>query len=256
MDLLAEDRQQDRMVDVVKAPFDITLDEPDRHSPGDEDLAQCRVASAPRAKAVRLGGELRLVVCLQDGAHDLLQQFVRPSRDAERTEFTSFLRDVGPPDGGPSMALVPQPVDDRIDLPPRHPVHGLCRCAPGHRPRIAVDPTVGPQVEVRVVELSIDILQVETLLASLTNDGEDRFGVTHLAYLDFPPSDHLARFAMWPALPAADYYRASVALGLAPLGDLMFPRRRTNQRDLGCPLIPTPRNLSGYHTSRTCSSPE
>jgi site-specific DNA recombinase len=39
VDLLAEDRQQSRMIDVVEASFDITLDEPDRPSPGDEDLA-------------------------------------------------------------------------------------------------------------------------------------------------------------------------------------------------------------------------
>ena len=36
----------------------------------------------------------------------------------------------------------------------------------------------------------------------------------------FGSSDHLSPFAMWPALPTADYYGDSVALGVAPRGSI------------------------------------
>ena len=39
---------------------------------------------------------------------------------------------------------------------------------------------------------------------------------------------HLPPFAMWPAFPTSDYYEGSVAIGLAPVGDLMFPNVSCN----------------------------
>src|SRR5262249_40261348 len=134
-----------------------------------------------------------------------------------RAQLAVPLRDERAPHGGPSVALVAQEPDDVVDLPHRHAIHGLLGRPPRHRAGVLVDPPVCAEEQVRVVELSIDVLQVQTLLASLTDDGEYRFGVPHLAYLHaLSPSDHLAPFAMWPAFPASDYYGASVALGLAP----------------------------------------
>jgi site-specific DNA recombinase len=69
---LAEDRHQDRVVDVVEAPLDVALDEPFRADPGVEDVFQRRVAASVGAESVGVRAELRLVVCLQDGAHGLL----------------------------------------------------------------------------------------------------------------------------------------------------------------------------------------
>ena len=40
------------------------------------------------------------------------------------------------------------------------------------------------------------------------------FDITSTWFLIVPV--HLTRFAMWPAFPAADYYRVSVTMGLAP----------------------------------------
>src|SRR5262249_60240096 len=72
-DLLAENRHQDPVVDVVKAPLDIALDEPGRVLPGVVHLVERGMAASLGSEAVGPVAELRLVVRLQDGAHDLLQ---------------------------------------------------------------------------------------------------------------------------------------------------------------------------------------
>ena len=98
VDLLAEDRQQDRVVDVVKASFDVTLDEPLRALPVLGDVLQRGVTAQTGPEAVGVVAELRLVVRLQDGAHHLLQQLVRPCGNARSTlpHYPSDLRDSSP----------------------------------------------------------------------------------------------------------------------------------------------------------------
>src|SRR5262249_20180934 len=83
-DLFAEDRQQGLVANIVEAPFDITLDEPLRTCPEAEEVTECRVTPAPRSEAVGSVAELRLVIRVQNGPHHLLQQFVRPTGDAQR----------------------------------------------------------------------------------------------------------------------------------------------------------------------------
>ena len=56
----------------------------------------------------------------------------------------------------------------------------------------------------------------------------------------FQPSGHLPPFARCPAFPDSNYYGGSVALGLAPEGDLRFLHNLTSEHGLGPPFIPTP----------------
>src|SRR5882762_4260843 len=65
-DLLAQDRQQDRVVETVEACGDVPLDEPGRACPPSLDLLKGRVAPSAWPKPVRARGELRLEVGLQD----------------------------------------------------------------------------------------------------------------------------------------------------------------------------------------------
>ena len=59
---------------------------------------------------------------------------------------------------------------------------------------------------------------------AVTNDVQDRYGVSHLAYLTVAGHlGHLCSFALYAALPRAlvgrdshDYYEHSVTVGLAP----------------------------------------
>jgi len=219
-DLLAEDRQQDPVVDVVEAPFDISLDEPLRALPGPGDVLQCGVTSQAGSKSVGVDAELRLEVGLQDGAHHLLQQLVAPRRDAERPHLPVGLGDEDASDRGPSIAFMANLFDERLDLLRGHPVHGIVRHPPGEGSGVSRDPTVSLQVEIRVVEPSIDVLQVESVPASFVDDGQRRFGISHVANLPSWLSTYLARFAMWTAFPPSDYYRASVTMRPAPTGPL------------------------------------
>src|SRR5437868_5982228 len=99
-----------------------------------------------------------------------------------------------------------QMFDERRDLLLGHAVHGFRGYAVGQGSIIAIDPTVGTEVEVRVEELSVDVLQNQPSLATISDDAQDRLGVTHLAYLlVLGLQSDLSPFAMWPAFPTADY---------------------------------------------------
>jgi hypothetical protein len=103
--------------------------------------------------------------------------------DAERSQFPILLGDECSPDRGPSITLIPEEIDGFLDLPHRHAIHGFS-CSPlGHRAGVSVDPPVCPQVEVRIVESSLDVPQVFPFLATIPDDGQRRFGVLHVAYL-------------------------------------------------------------------------
>ena len=61
---------------------------------------------------------------------------------------------------------------------------------------------------------------IMTVSVSISSPGDDIHSVqviVHLAPLPFQMSSSLSPFAMWPALPASDYYGDSVTLGLAPV---------------------------------------
>ena len=52
--------------------------------------------------------------------------------------------------------------------------------------------------------------------ATLTDDAQHGYGISHLAYLANWTSNNLPPFAMWAAFPPSDYYGGSVAVGVAP----------------------------------------
>ena len=70
MDLLSQRVQHDLMVKLVKAPGDVTFDKPGRPGPRVRHLAQGGVAATTGPVTVGMIGELRLVVRLQQQAHD------------------------------------------------------------------------------------------------------------------------------------------------------------------------------------------
>ena len=84
----------------------------------------------------------------------------------------------------------------------------------GQRTGVSVDPPVRPQVQIRVVQLTIDVLQVQApsplsrMIASIVS-------ASRISRTSTPPrSDRLSPFAMCPAFPGSDYYGESVAIGL------------------------------------------
>src|SRR5262249_49759853 len=108
-DAFAKDVQQDLVIDIVETSFDVTLDEPLGPVPHPLDTLQGGVAPAPRPETEGVVGELRFVVRLQNGADHILQELIRPCRDAERPRLPIPLRDVDPTHRGPSIALMANP---------------------------------------------------------------------------------------------------------------------------------------------------
>lgn len=147
------------MVDVIEASFDISFDEPLRAVPSMLDSGQGRMATMLRTETVGVLAKLRLVVCFQDGTHDLLQQFVGPDGDAEWSHLPIGLGNILPPRRRPSVSLMTESVDDRRDLRLGHAVHGFCGHSSGHRTGVSIEAPVRPQVQIRVEELSINFLQ-------------------------------------------------------------------------------------------------
>src|SRR5262249_3829390 len=208
-------------IDVVEKSLNISLDEPLGPDPALLDLDQGGVATSVRPEAVGESRELRLVIRLQEGADYFLQQFVAPGRHPQWSETSFLLGDVDPADGSPAVAFRAELLDDRPDHLLGHAVHGLRRRAWGHGSIVAIDPAVSAEVEAWVEQLSVDVLQNQSSLATILDDAQDRLGVSHLAYLlDLGSRSDLPPFAVWPAFPAADYYGGSVALGVAPRGSI------------------------------------
>jgi len=97
---------------------------------------------------------------------------------------------------------------------------------------IGVQVGVGPQVQVLVVELPVEVFHRQSLLSAFSENAKDSVSVSHLEYLSlFLESDYLpfhlcprgglspsfegCPLVMCRVLPGADYYEGTVAVGLA-----------------------------------------
>src|SRR5689334_13864034 len=97
-----------------------------------------------------------------------------------------------------------QRVDDALDLAHAHTVRGLRVGPRGHRSLVGIDAPVGQQIQLRVEQLSIQLIARQAAPAAFTEDLQDRFGVLHYAYLAAlrcPVT--CAPFALWTALPSS-----------------------------------------------------
>src|SRR5262249_61621851 len=127
------------------------------------------------------------------------------------------LRDVRAPHGRPAIPLEAQGIDDACDLLQRHTIHCLRGDAGRHRSLVAVNLPIRREVELRVVQLPVEVIDRPSSFAACPDDSPTRFGVPPRAYLTFSGYPrHLPSFAMWTAFPSADYYEGSVVVGLAP----------------------------------------
>ena len=241
VDFLSEYRYQDLMIDVIEKPFDISFDEPFRTVPGVEYFPQRGMASSSWPETMRVGAELRLVVCVQYGSHHFLQHLIGPRRDAEWSQFSILLGDVNSADREPSISFLAEECDDVLDLPRRHAIHGFVGNTFCQRTIVSIETSVRLEVQIRVIEASIGVFQSQTASASFGDDGQCRFGVSHVAYLyGYCP------LTTCPASPCVRLSRTRTTIGTPspwgsrPLGDLDFPCCHTSERGLGSPLIPTP----------------
>jgi hypothetical protein len=237
VDLLAQRLDHDRVVELVEAVGDVALDKPARPGPGSRHLAQRGVAAPAGSITVRAVGELRLVIRLQQQAHDFAQQLVRPRRQTQRPLLPVLLGNVVAPDGPKPVALVTQRVDDALDLGHCHAVRGFRVGSGRHRSFVGVDAPVGQQVQLRVEQLSIDPFQRQAAPAAFTEDIQDRFGALHYAYLAAlrcpatcapSPCGRLSRPPWWVVAPTTTTSTPSssglASRGLIPRSSLSYVR--------------------------------
>ena len=144
------------------------------------------MATAAGSVTVGVLGELRLVVRLQQQADHFADELVRPRWQTQRPLLPVLLWDVVPPDRSKPVALVTQRVDDALDLAQGHAVRGFRVGSGGHRSLVGVDAPVGQQVQLRVEQLPIQLIQRQAAPAAFTEDLQDRFGALHYAYLPVP----------------------------------------------------------------------
>ncbi len=198
MNVLGQHGMKHPMVEPIETLGDVSLDEPRHTSPRLRYFRKGRVTAPSRPEAVRAVGELRLVIRFQKGADHFLQQLVRPRRQTQRSASSgcSFLVDVHTPDRGPPIALVPQRIDDRLNLLQAHAVHGLLVGARCHSTGVAVDLPVGTQVQLRIEQVPVQSLQWQSILAAFVDDLHQGFGSLHYAYL--ASLDIVDTCATWP----------------------------------------------------------
>src|SRR5579863_3858374 len=100
------------MAEFIEALRDVPFDEPCCSSPGMVDFSERGMAPSFWSEPVRMLGELWLEVRFQQGAYDLLHQFVRPYWHAERTFLPVFLRDEDAPCWKPLIPFISQSFND------------------------------------------------------------------------------------------------------------------------------------------------
>src|SRR6266545_692723 len=136
-----------------KALGDIALDEPVSPVPDLDHLTQSGVAATSGAEPMG-----PVVVRVEQQAHHLGEQLVRPARQPQRTPLPISFRNVGALDWSPPPPFSTNRGDDVPDLVQGHAVHSLSGDPRGHRTRVGVQPLVSHQIELRVEQLSIQPL--------------------------------------------------------------------------------------------------
>src|SRR3954451_18719104 len=103
------------MVEAAETVGDVSLDEPGRSGPGISHFPQRGVTASTGPKPVGSVGERRLVVRLQQQAHDFPDELVRPGRQAQRAGLPVLFGDMDSPCWRKSVALVTHRIDDAVD---------------------------------------------------------------------------------------------------------------------------------------------
>jgi hypothetical protein len=224
VDLLRQNSDHDLVVQRSETVGDIPLDEPRRARPIVGHLPQRGVAAPAGPISVRVEGELRLVVRLQQQAYHLTDQLVRPRGQPQRAKLPVLFGDLDPSHRRESVALVAHRLDDGVDFRQGHAVRGFLADPGRHRALVGVDAPVGQQIQLRVEQLSIQLVTRQPSLAALTQDTQHRLGALHSAYLPVlsvsespaplrPVSGVTVSLA---GRDSRDYYGRCVAIGLAP----------------------------------------
>src|SRR5260370_41649432 len=135
--------------------------------------------------------------------------------------------------GSEPVPFMPHRLDDLVDLFLGQSSGGFPADSGRHRSLVGVDFPVGGQVQFPVEHLPVKLRARKTLPAALAENAKHHFGCLHSAYLmvfhrsspvPLRPVVRLSRSPDWAGRYSADYYRHSVAVGLAPPLPVTFLR--------------------------------
>ena len=137
------------------------------------------MATPVGAEAVGQVAELWLIVCFEDGTHGFLHQFILPNRDAERPAPAIFLGNIYPPNRRPLGTLTAELLGEAVDFFHRHPIGGFFRDALCGRPGSFVDSAIGPEKQVGVVEVPVNLLSGQPPATFVLDALQYRFSDLH-----------------------------------------------------------------------------
>ena len=158
------------MIDGVEATGNVSLDKPFGSRPCLPNVRERGVTATVGTKPMGMVAKARLIICLKDEAYPFLQQFIRPRWHAQGALLSILFRNVDTSDWRPSIAFMTEVVYDRCDFPCGHAIHCFAGCSLSHCSFVGVQTSIGSQIQVRVIQLSIDVFQRQLLSATFLND--------------------------------------------------------------------------------------
>src|SRR5260370_29305096 len=189
---------------------------------------------------MRLAGERRPVVCLQEESASCADELVRPGRQAERAEFSILLGDEHAEGRGEPVPLAAHHLGDGVYLRFVHAVRGLAGDSGRHRARISVDVAVGQQVKILVPQLPVEFVTRQLSFAAFAEYTQHPLAALHFACLLIlvmsaacAPSPCRPRYRSAPERASpSDYYRHPVTVREIPLPSIVLPSLRCSHNSL------------------------
>lgn len=183
----AQDVDQCMMVNMVKAPLNVTLDKPFDPSKILLHMLECRMTTPFWAKAVGCIQESRLVDTLQYHANHFLYQFIVEGGYTKGTLFAIGLGDICPAGRGGLVSEISQLSNQRIDTLHTHTVHSLAICSGGHTALLGLYFLIRSQVKFGVIQITVETLILVIAVACFgTKTFQYILGTSHGVSHTFP----------------------------------------------------------------------
>ena len=146
------------MVNMVKAPFDVSLHEPFNPCKILLHILERSMTTPFGAEPVGCVQKSRLIDTLQYHMDDLLHQLIVEGRNTEGTLFAVGLGDICPAGRGRLVAEILQFCNQRIDTLHAHTVHGLAIRSSGHVALLGLYLLVCGQIKFGIVQIAVKSL--------------------------------------------------------------------------------------------------
>ena len=175
------------MVNMVKAPFDVSLHEPFNPCKILLHILERSMTTPFGAEPVGCVQKSRLIDTLQYHMDDLLHRLIVEGRNTEGTLFAVGLGDICPAGRGRLVAEILQFCNQRIDTLHAHTVHGLAIRSSGHVALLGLYLLVCGQIKFGIVQIAVKSLILVIVIACFrTKTFQYILGTSHGVSHTFP----------------------------------------------------------------------